>query len=45
MYFQTKNILKNNYYNTHKHPLINVALNLRNSNSIHALKARLYLIW
>jgi hypothetical protein len=44
MYFQTKNILKNNYYNIEKHPLIKVALNLRTSNSMHALKARLYLI-
>jgi hypothetical protein len=44
MYFQTKNILKNNYYNTHKHPLIKVALNLRTLNSVHALKARLFLI-
>jgi hypothetical protein len=44
MYFQTKNILKNNYYNTHKHPLIKVALNLCTLNSVHALKARLFLI-
>ena len=45
MYFDTKNILKNNYYNTHKNPLIKVVLNLRTSNNMHASKARLYLIW